>query len=140
MFVCVPKTGSASGAGAPRRLTPEPQKPDIRPRRLSKATVCSAAARAALPQHPLPARALKVVDHGDPLPCNLGRLECTQLDGDHLIALRDVEPGDETLEDKEVLSIFSLDDGRWITDIYARFRPELHTFTRPSRGRRPGPR
>jgi hypothetical protein len=79
---------------------------------------------------------MKFINHGDPPDCNVGLLEWTPLDDDHSMALRDIEPGEELLEDYEFFSIFNLDDGHWIRDIYADFCPELYSFMRQLRDRR----
>lgn len=80
--------------------------------------------------------AMKYVNHGDPPFANIGILEWTPLQLDHSAALRDIEPGEELLEDYEFFSIMNLREEHWIRRFHEDFCPDHYGFLRQLRASR----
>lgn len=71
---------------------------------------------------------MQFVNHADPPHANIGIREWTPLEEDHCLALRDIAPGEELLEDYEFWSIFKLPPRHWMHDFYRDFCPEHYAF------------
>lgn len=64
---------------------------------------------------------MQYVNHADPPIANIGITEWTPLEQDHCKALRDIEPGEELLEDYEFWSVVNLPANHWLHHFYMDF-------------------
>lgn len=71
---------------------------------------------------------MQFVNHADAPLANIGITEWTPLEQDNCTALRDIEAGEELLEDYAFWSIFSLDSEHWLRRLYRDFCPGHHAF------------
>lgn len=71
---------------------------------------------------------MQFVNHASGAAANIGITEWTPLEEDNCTALRDIEPGEELLEDYAFWSIFSLDPNHWLRKLYRDFCPGHHAF------------
>jgi hypothetical protein len=71
---------------------------------------------------------MQFVNHADSPYANIGITEWTPLQEDNCTALRDIEPGEELLEDYSFWSIFSLDHEHWLRKLYRDFCPGHYAF------------
>lgn len=79
---------------------------------------------------------MKFVNHADPPHANIGTIRWTSLEEDHSTALRDIDAGEELVEDYEFFSIFNLPSGHWIRDMYSDFCPSHYEFLYDIQARR----
>jgi uncharacterized protein len=68
------------------------------------------------------------VNHADSPYANIGISEWTPLREDNCTAMRDIEPGEELLEDYSFWSIFSLNREHWLRKLYRDFCPSHYAF------------
>lgn len=71
---------------------------------------------------------MQFVNHAEPGRDNIGIREWTPLEDDNCTALRDIEPGEELLEDYQFWSIFNLPAEHWLRGLYRDFCPHHHDF------------
>jgi hypothetical protein len=68
------------------------------------------------------------VNHAFAPGANIGILEWTPLEEDNCTALRDIEPGEELLEDYSFWSAHGLSPDHWLHKLYLDFCPEHFRF------------
>lgn len=71
---------------------------------------------------------MEYVNHADGSAANIGITEWTPLMEDNCTALRNIEPGEELLEDYTFWSILHLCHDHWLVDLYRDFCPEHYAF------------
>ena len=71
---------------------------------------------------------MQFVNHAGSDRANIGITEWTPLMEDNCTALRDIEAGEELLEDYTFWSVLELDGDHWLTDLYQDFCPEHYDF------------
>lgn len=71
---------------------------------------------------------MQFVNHADAPVANIGITEWTPLEEDNCAALRDIEPGEELLEDYTFWSVLGLPHRHWLRMLYADFHPEHFAF------------
>lgn len=71
---------------------------------------------------------MQYVNHAPTPIANIGIPSWTPLMQDHCTALRDIEPGEELLEDYSFWSILQLEDDHWLVDLYRDFCPGHYAF------------
>lgn len=71
---------------------------------------------------------MQFVNHAPGARSNVGIREWTPLQQDNCTALRDIEAGEELLEDYNFWSIFNLEPAHWLHAFYQDFCPEHYRF------------
>lgn len=71
---------------------------------------------------------MQYVNHAEGAAANIGITQWTPLAEDNCTALRDIEPGEELLEDYGFWSIFQLAPNHWLHGIYRDFCPKHYAF------------
>lgn len=71
---------------------------------------------------------MEYVNHAGGSAANIGISEWTPLMEDNCTALRDIEAGEELLEDYTFWSILNLCPEHWLVNIYKNFCPEHYSF------------
>lgn len=73
---------------------------------------------------------MHLVNHADGDLANIGTMEWVPLDQDNCVALRDIEAGEEILEDYTFWSIFELEPNHWVRRLYRDHCPDHYEFQR----------
>lgn len=79
---------------------------------------------------------MQYVNHAEAGRSNIGITEWTPLEQDNCTALRDIEPGEELLEDYTFWSVFSLAPDHWLRMLYEDFCPGHYAFLAQIHGAR----
>jgi SET domain-containing protein len=71
---------------------------------------------------------MQYMNHADSPHANIGLNEWLPLQEDHCIALRDIEAGEELMEDYSFWSVCSLDQEHWLPKLYRDFCYDHYSF------------
>jgi hypothetical protein len=71
---------------------------------------------------------MEYVNHAEGAAANIGIREWTPLMEDNCTALRDIDVGEELLEDYTFWSIMNLHRGHWLIKLYREFCPDHYSF------------